>query len=86
MGALRIVHEKFRAKKVADEYEQFKSSFNNAIAAAPDMKPHISKAHEDMNPLKVLNLFKAISDDVGVKPVLLEDDIAQYCAIIDALH
>ncbi|KAG0021924.1 hypothetical protein BGZ81_008743 [Podila clonocystis] len=72
VGALRIVHEKFRAKKVADEYERFKDSFNNAIAAAPDMKPHISKAHEDMNPLKVLNLFKAISDDdcelLGMNP------------------
>lgn len=79
MGALRIVHEKFRAKKVADEYERFKDSFNNAIAAAPDMKPHISKAHEDMNPLKVLNLFKAISDDVRI--VLFEDDISQYRSI-----
>lgn len=65
VGALRIVHEKFRAKKVAGEYEQFKNSFSNAIAAAPELKPHIDKAHEDMNPLRVLNLFKAISDEVG---------------------
>ncbi|KAG0249377.1 hypothetical protein BG011_009370 [Mortierella polycephala] len=72
VGALRIVHEKYRAKKVAEEYEQFKNSFNNAIAAAPDMKPHIGKAHEDMNPLRVLNLFKAISDEdcelLGMNP------------------
>ncbi|KAF9083486.1 hypothetical protein BGX23_011391 [Mortierella sp. AD031] len=72
VGALRIVHEKFRAKKVADEYEQFKQSFTNAIAAAPEMKPHIDKAHEDMNPLRVLNLFKAISDEdcelLGMNP------------------
>ncbi len=66
MGALRIVHEKFRAKRALEEYEQFKSTFNNAIAAAPDMKPHIGKAHEDMNPLRVLNLFKAISDEVWI--------------------
>ena len=65
VGALRIVHEKFRAKKVAGEYEQFKNSFSNAIAAAPELKPHIDKAHEDMNPLRVLNLFKAITDEVG---------------------
>ncbi|KAF9991179.1 hypothetical protein BGZ75_002806 [Mortierella antarctica] len=72
VGALRIVHEKFRAKRALDEYEQFKSTFNNAIAAAPDMKPHIGKAHEDMNPLRVLNLFKAISDEdcelLGMNP------------------
>ncbi|KAF9569256.1 hypothetical protein EC968_002626 [Mortierella alpina] len=72
VGALRIVHEKFRAKRALEEYEQFKSTFNNAIAAAPDMKPHIGKAHEDMNPLRVLNLFKAISDEdcelLGMNP------------------
>ncbi|KAF8945157.1 hypothetical protein BGZ47_003153 [Haplosporangium gracile] len=72
VGALRIVHEKFRAKKVAGEYEQFKNSFSNAIAAAPELKPHIDKAHEDMNPLRVLNLFKAISDEdcelLGMNP------------------
>ncbi|KAG0209917.1 hypothetical protein BGX28_009884 [Mortierella sp. GBA30] len=72
VGAIRIVHEKYRAKKVADEYEKFKNSFNNALAAAPDMKPHIGKAHEDLNPLRVLNLFKAISDEdcelLGMNP------------------
>ncbi|KAI7830730.1 hypothetical protein BC939DRAFT_392603 [Gamsiella multidivaricata] len=74
VGALRIVHEKYRAKKVADEYEQFKNTFNNALEAAPEMKAHISKAQEDMNPLRVLNLFKAISDEdcelLGMNPDL----------------
>jgi DNA-directed RNA polymerase III subunit RPC1 len=65
VGALRIVHEKYRAKKVAEEYEQFKNTFNNALEAVPEMKAHISKAQEDMNPLRVLNLFKAISDEVS---------------------
>ncbi|KAF9436386.1 hypothetical protein BGZ76_004117 [Entomortierella beljakovae] len=72
VGALRIVHEKYRAKKVAEEYEIFKNSFNNAIEAAPEMKAHIPKAQEDMNPLRVLNLFKAISDEdcelLGMNP------------------
>ncbi|KAF9109757.1 hypothetical protein BGX27_007243 [Mortierella sp. AM989] len=72
VGALRIVHEKYRAKKVAEEYEQFKSTFNTAIEAAPEMKAHISKAQEDMNPLRVLNLFKAITDEdcelLGMSP------------------
>ena len=65
MGAIRIVHEKYRAKKVSEEYENFKNSFNNAIEATPEMKAHISKAQEDMNPLRVLNLFKAITDEVN---------------------
>ncbi|KAG0005321.1 hypothetical protein BGZ65_011422, partial [Modicella reniformis] len=74
VGALKIIHEKYKAKKVAEEYEQFKNSFNNALEAAPEMRTHISKALEDMNPLRVLNLFKAISDEdcelLGMNPNL----------------
>ncbi|KAF8977809.1 hypothetical protein BGZ46_007106 [Entomortierella lignicola] len=72
VGALKIVHEKYRAKKVAEEYEAFKNSFNSAIESAPEIKSHISKAQEDMNPLRVLNLFKAITDEdcelLGMNP------------------
>jgi DNA-directed RNA polymerase III subunit RPC1 len=62
---------------VADEYEQFKSSFNNALEAAPEMRVHISKAQEDMNPLRVLNLFKAISDEVREAVEAREDGISR---------
>ncbi|KAG0246496.1 hypothetical protein BGX31_001773 [Mortierella sp. GBA43] len=74
VGPLKLVHEKYKAKKAAEEYELFKTSFNNALEAAPEMKAHISKAQEDMNPLRVLNLFKAISDEdvelLGMNPDL----------------
>ncbi|KAF9975704.1 DNA-directed RNA polymerase III subunit [Actinomortierella ambigua] len=74
VGALRIVHEKYRAKRVQDEKEQFLDSFKAAIAATPEIKVHVGKAHEDMNPLRVLNLFKAISDEdcelLGMNPDL----------------
>lgn len=61
------MHEKYRAKKVAEDYEKFKDSFNNAITSTPEIKAHVNKAQEDMNPLRVLNLFKAITDEVSIK-------------------
>lgn len=62
-GALKIIHERFRhsGKKEVPEEVAFKISFDEALKATPDMKQHVSKAQDDMNPLKVLTLFKAIS-------------------------
>ena len=62
-GALKIIHERFRhsGKKVVPEEVAFKESFTEALISAPDMKQHVSKAHDDMNPLKVLALFRMIS-------------------------
>ncbi|RKP22725.1 hypothetical protein SYNPS1DRAFT_19660, partial [Syncephalis pseudoplumigaleata] len=63
VGALKIIHEKYRQKRTAAEKEAFKGTFNEAIAFAPEIKPHISKAHDDMNPLKVLRLFESITTE-----------------------
>lgn len=62
-GPLKIIHERFRhsGKKDVPEEIQFKASFEQALKGAPDMRQHISKAQDDLNPLKVLSLFKAIS-------------------------
>ncbi|KAI8459810.1 DNA-directed RNA polymerase III subunit C1 [Phakopsora pachyrhizi] len=61
VGALRIIHEKFRAKKKADELASFRDSFLNAIKETREIAPHLHKAQEDMNPLRVLNLFKRVT-------------------------
>lgn len=62
-GALKIIHERFRhsGKKDVPEEIEFKASFDEALKSAPDMRQHVSKAQDDMNPLKVLSLFKAVS-------------------------
>jgi DNA-directed RNA polymerase III subunit RPC1 len=66
-GALKIIHDKFRAKKVADEMEKFKKTFAPAVEAQKELGMYINKAiHEDLNPLKVLDLFKRISDEVSI--------------------
>ncbi|RUS34443.1 putative RPO31-DNA-directed RNA polymerase III, 160 kd subunit [Jimgerdemannia flammicorona] len=63
VSALKIVHEKFRAKRTHDEHEEFKRTFDMAVATIPELKAHLNKAQEDMNPLKVLTLFQQISPE-----------------------
>lgn len=71
-GALKIIHDKFRAKKVAEEMEKWKKTFAPAVEAQKELGMYLSKAvHEDLNPLKVLDLFKRISDEVGFTTLLL---------------
>lgn len=62
---MKIVHEKYRAKKVAAEHEEFQKTFVSATAFANELRPHVKKAQEDLNPLRVLELFKRISAEVG---------------------
>jgi DNA-directed RNA polymerase III subunit RPC1 len=71
-GALKIIHDKFRAKKTADELDKFKQSFANAIEAQKDLATYVNRAvHEDLNPLKTLDLFKRMSDEVGFSSISL---------------
>ncbi|KAF0416431.1 beta and beta-prime subunits of DNA dependent RNA-polymerase [Gigaspora margarita] len=63
VGAIKIVHEKFKPKKAHDEQEIFKTTFVNAIESMPELKAHLHKAQEDLNAMKVLDLFKKISDE-----------------------
>ncbi|CAG8437968.1 16808_t:CDS:10 [Acaulospora morrowiae] len=63
VGAIKIVHEKFKSKKAQEEHEKFKITFANAIEASPELKAHLHKAQEDLNAMKVLELFKKISDE-----------------------
>ncbi|KAH8115769.1 beta and beta-prime subunits of DNA dependent RNA-polymerase [Phellopilus nigrolimitatus] len=88
VGAIKIIHDKFRAKKTADELEKFKKSFSSAVEAQKEIAMYISKAvHEDLNPLKVLDLFKRISDEdcelLGLNPShgRPEEYIWQYISV-----
>ena len=65
-GALKIVHDKFRAKKTADDKERWKLTFARAVESQKELGSYLSKAvHEDLNPAKVLSLFRRISDEVS---------------------
>ncbi|KAK0206040.1 hypothetical protein DFS33DRAFT_552424 [Desarmillaria ectypa] len=87
-GVLKIIHDKFRAKKTADEMERWKKTFSSAIEAQKELGMFLKKAvHEDLNPLKVLDLFKRISDEdceiMGLRPSFgrPEEFIWQYISV-----
>lgn len=69
LGALKLVHDKFVAynkstsqKKVPPAKKiEFDNSFAEAKKNNPDLDKHARKAMEDLNPLRVLNLFKQVS-------------------------
>ncbi|KAL2754016.1 hypothetical protein ACRALDRAFT_1075933 [Sodiomyces alcalophilus JCM 7366] len=81
VGVLKLVHDKFVSfnkstsmKKIPPESKiLFDESFNEARKANPELDKHQRKAMEDMNPMRVLNLFKMISNTdcelLGLDPV-----------------
>ena len=49
--------------------EQWKKTFTHAVEAQKDLGIYINRTvHEERNPLKVLELFKRISDEVRESP------------------
>lgn len=72
IGAMRIAHEKFRgrnktkvpANRGGEEnkgtYDDWRNSFGEATRDTRELEPHIDKAVEDLNPLRVLTLFKQV--------------------------
>ncbi|KAI6760579.1 hypothetical protein HG530_009439 [Fusarium avenaceum] len=69
VGVLKLLHDKFvsynksiSSKKVPPESKiKYDKSFHNARQENPELDKHLYKAMEDLNPLRVLNLFKMIS-------------------------
>ncbi|KAL1838513.1 hypothetical protein VTK73DRAFT_4303 [Phialemonium thermophilum] len=68
-GVLKLVHDKFAAyhKSTAQKKapppgkRAFDASFAEATKYNPELEKHVRKAVDDLNPLRVLNLFKKIS-------------------------
>jgi len=64
-AALKIVHEKFRQKKLTTDAEKWRESFSSAIKFQGDIERILgSKGAEELNPLKVLDLFKRMTAEV----------------------
>jgi DNA-directed RNA polymerase III subunit RPC1 len=61
--ALKIIHEQFKAKQVQTQRAVFEKAFENVAQSNKDLQQHLHKAHDDLNPLRVQELFKAITDD-----------------------
>ena len=65
-AALKIVHERFRQKKLTEEAEKWRQSFSNAVKVQNDLDRALGvKGAEELNPLKVLDLFKRMTAEVS---------------------
>jgi DNA-directed RNA polymerase III subunit RPC1 len=68
---LKIIHKRYDAfdksvaktKKAPPGKLEFDQSFETAKAANAEIDKHVKKAVDDMHPLRVLNIFKKISDE-----------------------
>lgn len=68
---LKIIHRRYdaydrstaKAKKMPPGKLEFDQSFETARAGNPEIEKHVKKAVDDMHPLRVLNIFKRISDE-----------------------
>jgi DNA-directed RNA polymerase III subunit RPC1 len=67
VGALKITHDLFKRDSKRNEKLKvdFEKTFAESIKTMPEIKSHINKAQDDMNPLKVLKLFQRISPEVS---------------------
>jgi DNA-directed RNA polymerase III subunit RPC1 len=64
-AALKIVHERYRQRKLTEEADSWRQSFSNAIKFQPDIDRILgTKGTEELNPLKVLELFKKMTAEV----------------------
>lgn len=80
VAVLKLAHDKFQtynkstaiSKKMPPSLEAFQSTLEHAKKLNTDIDKHMKKAVEDLNPLRVLNLFKMISPSdcelLGINP------------------
>lgn len=64
-ASLKIIHDTFRyiGKKPTYEKGEWDKDLDAAVDHAPDLEKFIKRSMDDLNPLKVLNLFKQVSPD-----------------------
>ena len=53
VGTLKLVHFKYDHNKGSGETEAFLASFQNALKFNDELQTHISRAQEDLDPLRV---------------------------------
>ncbi|KAG0679034.1 DNA-directed RNA polymerase III subunit C1 (rpo31) [Kluyveromyces marxianus] len=64
-AALKIIHDTFRwvGKKSAPEKDRWVGEWKQVIENNPELERYVKRCMDDLNPLKVLNLFKQITPD-----------------------
>lgn len=64
-AALKIIHDTFRwiGKKSTPEKEVWDGEFDLVFQRNPELEKFAKRVHDDLNPLKTLNLFKQIAPE-----------------------
>lgn len=65
VGALKLVHERFREKQHIDRRRQFLGEFDEAVKLDESLAPHLNKAQDDLNPIRIMNIFSRIPPEVA---------------------
>lgn len=62
-AALKIIHDTFRwvGKKSTLEKDQWEEDFDRLFDDSPDLEKFFKRCHDDLNPLRTLNLFKQVA-------------------------
>ncbi|BGP31083.1 DNA-directed RNA polymerase III subunit C1 (rpo31) [Rhodotorula toruloides] len=99
IGTMRIGHEKWRGRNLKKDaggrdgaegkgnYTAWRESFAEAVKEDKMLEPHIDKAIDDLNPLKVLTLFRKITSSdcelLGLDPTAgrPEEFLWQYISV-----
>ncbi|KNE68594.1 hypothetical protein AMAG_12759 [Allomyces macrogynus ATCC 38327] len=62
-GPLKIVHEPFRSKKLKEEQESYRATFQAVTAGVPGTAPYINKVLQELDPETVYQLFERIPNE-----------------------
>ncbi|SCU79800.1 LADA_0B03224g1_1 [Lachancea dasiensis] len=64
-ASLKILHDTFRwvGKKSAPEKDQWVGDWKTVLSHQPELERYVKRCTDDLNPLKVLNLFKQIAPE-----------------------
>ncbi|WVN88031.1 uncharacterized protein L203_103230 [Cryptococcus depauperatus CBS 7841] len=86
-GPLKISHEPYRAAKMQSMKDEWMASFKGAVMENQNVAAFLGKAVDDLNPLKVLDLFKRVNAEdcelLSLHPEVgrPEDYIWQYISV-----
>jgi DNA-directed RNA polymerase III subunit RPC1 len=61
---MKLIHENPKSKKSQSDVELRLKSYDDIVEGNPDLAPHISKAVDDLTPLRVQALFGTITAEV----------------------
>lgn len=68
-GPMKISHEPYRGTKNAEAKAEYIDKFKVVLSENKGIGNHMDKIVEDLNPLKVLELFKRVSAEVSDRSI-----------------